>query len=84
MSHLSAHMPANYCITVQGGLDENWSDRLGMRVQVALDADGYPMTTLTGRVLDQAMLLGVLNYVYDLRLPIVRVECTGTEGSDLG
>jgi hypothetical protein len=46
-----------------------------MKVAVALDVDQHPVTTLTGEVLDQAMLLGVLNYVYDLKMPFISVEC---------
>ena len=74
MRHLTISSPANYRITVHGSLDENWSSRIGMNIQVKLDADRHPVTTLTGEVLDQAMLLGVLNYVYDLGMPIAKVE----------
>lgn len=45
-----------------------------MKVALMLDADQRPVTTLTGVVTDQAMLLGVLNYVYDLGMPIIHVE----------
>lgn len=74
LRHLSVSSPATYRIIMQGGLDESWSSRIGMRVRAGLDADRIPITTLTGEVIDQAMLLGVLNYVYDLGLPIIRVE----------
>jgi hypothetical protein len=46
-----------------------------MQVSVTLDSEQRPVTTLTGEVMDQAMLLGVLNYVYDLGMPIILVEC---------
>jgi len=36
------------------------------------------MTTLTGELIDQAALLGVLNALYNLRLTIWSVECLGT------
>ena len=45
-----------------------------MRIQVKLEADHYLVTMLTGKVLDQAMLLEVLNYVYDLGMPIDKVN----------
>lgn len=33
-----------------------------------------PVTTLTGEVRDQAALLGVLNALYDMGCPLLRVE----------
>jgi hypothetical protein len=78
LSRLTASSPACYRITVNGGLDETWSERFGMQVNVALDTDRCPVTTLTGEVLDQAMLLGVLNYIFDLGMPIIMVECLDT------
>jgi hypothetical protein len=79
MNQLSISAPAHYRITVDGGLDETWSDRLGMHVKVEFDANRHPVTTLTGEVLDRAMLLGVLNYIYDLGMPIILVEWLGVE-----
>ena len=80
MRNLTISSPAQYRITLHGSLDENWSSRIGMRVNVNHDANPYPVTILTGEVLDQAMLLGVLNYMYDLGMPIVKVEWTDAEG----
>ena len=74
MRHLSVSSPALYRITLKGGLDETWSTTLGMKVSTTRDSDQHPVTTLTGEVIDQAMLLGVLNYVYDLGMPIMLVE----------
>jgi hypothetical protein len=75
MRHITVTTPAHYRIALSGGLGENWSVTLGMQVSVALDSEQHPVTTLTGEVIDQAMLLGVLNYVYDLGMPIILVEC---------
>ncbi len=80
MRHLSISSPAQYTITLNGSLDENWSSRVGMKVKVRHDADRYPVTILTGEVLDQAMLMGVLNYVYDLGMPIIKVEWLDSDG----
>jgi hypothetical protein len=74
MRHLSVSSPAQYRITVQGGLDSSWSVTFGMKVAGALDSEHRPLTTLTGEVKDQAMLMGVLNYVYDLGMPLIAVE----------
>ena len=74
MSHLSISSPAQYRIAVQGSLDANWSATLGMHVAVGRDREQHPVTTLTGEVVDQAMLLGVLNYVLNLGMPIILVR----------
>ena len=54
-----------------------WSDRLGgLAITSREDAEfGGPVTTLEGRVLDQAALLGILNTIYEHRLPLISVEC---------
>jgi hypothetical protein len=41
-----------------------------------------PVTTLSGRLLDQAALCGVLNTLHDLRLPLLAVECEDWEPED--
>jgi hypothetical protein len=73
-------MPATYQISVQGNLPEGWSDRLGgMTITVICEADQAPVTTLSGELRDQAALLGVLNTLYDLHLPLLSVECMTDE-----
>lgn len=69
-------MPAVYRIRVVGLLDESWSGRLGgMAITNAEVADEMSLTTLSGRLLDQADLFGVLGALYDMHLPVVSVEC---------
>ena len=73
--HLKLWTPANYRIEVEGEVPESWSDRLGgMRITRRKRADQSTVTTLTGRVRDQAELSGVLNTLYELHLPILSVE----------
>jgi len=69
-------MPAGYRIQVQGYLDETWSDRLGgLTIMVNSESvNGAPATTLFGRLRDQTDLIGVLNTLYDLHLPLLSVE----------
>ena len=69
--------PATYRILVQGFLHEGYADRLGGLTIIPSDpAAEAPVTTLVGRLIDQADLLGVLNTLYGmLRLPILLVEC---------
>jgi hypothetical protein len=62
-----------YVITVQGALEPTWSDRLGgMTITVHPTADGW-VTILTGELVDQAALQGILKTVYDLGLPVISV-----------
>ncbi|MGD8500809.1 MAG: hypothetical protein PVJ86_09190 [Phycisphaerales bacterium] len=67
--------PATYCITVEGHLNDSWSDRLGdMTITTSSHGDQDVMTTLIGRVRDQAELSGVLNTLYELHLPLLTVK----------
>jgi hypothetical protein len=60
---------------VEGYVDESWSDRLGgMHITSRRRKDQTTVTTLVGRVRDQAELTGLLNSLYELHLPILSVE----------
>ena len=68
--------PATYRICVQGHLDVKWSDYTqGMTISTEYDESQNPVTILTGQLLDQAAFMGVMNALYDRRLPILSVEC---------
>ena len=70
--------PANYEIRVVGKLDENWSNRLGgLMITSSILNNQRVITTLKGNLIDQAALFGVLMTLYDLRLPLLSVECRG-------
>ena len=72
---LRIHEPATYVVRVQGVLDESWSDYCGgLSVVTEATPRGYPVTTLSGRLADQAALMGVLNHLYMLGLPLLFVE----------
>ncbi len=79
--------PACYRIRVQGALKPSWSNRLGgMSITGPDPAGPVPVTTLCGRLIDQAALLGVLNSLYNsLHMTLLSVECLGidAQGSDL-
>ena len=80
--HLKLWTPTNYRIEVEGEVPESWSDRLGgMRITRRQRADQSTVTTLIGRVKDQAELSGVLNTLYELHLPILSVENLTDENS---
>ncbi len=70
--------PSRYRIRVQGQLSMSWSSRLSdLAVTVQQAASQPPVTTLTGEVRDQAALLGVLNALYDMGCPLLKVERLG-------
>ncbi len=67
--------PATYRIVVKGGLEASLSDRLaGMRITSESRGEQKSVTTLVGRLLDQAQLSGVLNTLYEMHLPILSVD----------
>ena len=69
---VDAHVPV-YEIRVQGQLDSRWSDWFsGLAVSVD---DG--ITTLTGPVVDQAVLRGILSKIWDLNLVLISVSPIG-------
>ena len=66
--------PATYEIRVQGSIDPKWSGRLqGLGITVKEFSDRLPVTTLSGRLKDQAALLGVLNTLFALKMPLLFV-----------
>lgn len=70
----------NYVIRVQGYLEEIWSDRLGnMEITPKFKDGAAPESQLVGTLKDQAELIGVLNGIYELRLPILYVEYVGVK-----
>ena len=68
--------PATYQIRVQGRIDPNWASLLaGMTIRLITEEACPPVTTLEGELSDQAALLGVLNSLYELHLPVLLVRC---------
>ena len=73
---LAVDKPATYTIRVVGYLDENWSDRLGgLKITSSSQEEKRTVTSLSGPIIDQAALFGVLKALYDMRLPLLSVEC---------
>lgn len=70
--------PATYQIIIKGFIDESWSDRLcGMAIVHMSIKCGFPITKIHGQVLDQAELIGVLNGIFDMHLPILSLSLEG-------
>jgi hypothetical protein len=77
---ISVDQPAVYMIRVMGKLNESWSERLSGMTILSYNTvlkDGMDVTTLTGKLQDQTELAGVLNTLYNLRLPLLSVEYLG-------
>jgi hypothetical protein len=70
--------PTVYQIRLKGHLDDQWADWFG-GLTITLEENGD--TLLTGPVVDQAALFGLLKKVRDLGLPLVSIDCVepGTE-----
>ena len=63
--------PATYEIRLKGHLSDRWAGWFE-DVAIGLDEDGT--TRLTGPVIDQAALHGLLKQVRDLGLPLISVN----------
>ncbi len=71
---ISLDEPAVYEIQVQGMISEHWLsyfDEMNISVE---GVDGEAITTLIGKVVDQAALQGMLQKFYTLSLVLVKVE----------
>ena len=67
--------PAIYRIQVYGHLEDRWSTYLqGLQIEKSTEPGLISSTTLTGWLADQAALLGVLNTLYNLAMPLISVE----------
>ena len=74
------HGPSIYKIRVRGHLEGSWSDRFGgMQISESRGTDEQPETILVGRVVDQAMLSGILNSLYEMHLPVLSAECVDSD-----
>ena len=71
--------PELYEIRVRGHLDARWANRFeGLTITLEEDGD----TLLTGPVIDQAALHGLLKKVRDLGMPLVSVRPLGPDPSN--
>ena len=64
------YQPVVYEIRIKGHLGSQWTDWFG-GLTITLEEDG--VTILTGPVVDQAALYGLLRKVRDLGMPLVSV-----------
>ncbi len=75
-SSINMDLPARYTIRICGALEERWLAYYdNMDLEVEDRGMQRPITTLTGQVPDQAALIGMLTLLYDMRYPLISVEC---------
>ncbi len=77
------HEPGHYEIRIKGHLDNRWADWFE-GLTITLEDDGE--TLLTGSVVDQAALHGLLRKVRDLGMPLIsvkRIEPGQTNSSEI-
>ena len=64
-----------YQIKIQGKLNEHWSDWLtGVTISHDQSNKEAPVSTLTGPIVDQAALRGILNKLWDLNVTLLAVR----------
>ena len=64
---------ASYQIRVQGHVSRRMAARLGLSI-AEVDEPDQTVTTLSGRIVDQAALLGILNSLYGMGFSLLSVE----------
>ena len=76
-------LPGRYRIRIQGQVSVSWTSWLSdMVITTRHFASRPPLTTLTGELRDQAALMGVLNALYDMGCPLLKVERLGALPTD--
>lgn len=79
--YLRPWSPATYEIKVQGMISDTWADLYaGMRITTHNCKDESVITCLTGRMIDQQELTGVLNNLAEMHLPILSVKKINEKG----
>jgi len=74
LQQLNLDKTATYRIRVKGHLEGHWSDYLGGLSISPSDDEECAVTTLSGEVLDQAALIGIINSLYSMGFPLLSVE----------
>jgi hypothetical protein len=75
VDHLKFSTPATYVIVVKGFLDESWSERFGgMRITNEVSGSVSPVAELAGEVRDQTELIGMINSLYEMHMPLMSLN----------
>lgn len=64
-----------YQIKINGRLDQLWLDWFdGMQISTEKIETGNPLTVLTGPVIDQVALRGLLTKIWDLNMELISLQ----------
>ena len=75
--------PSAYVIQVQGPVSDHLADYLGcLSIAVSGEPD-QPVTTLSGQVIDQAALMGVLNNLYGMGYALLNFEIQSIHSTEV-
>ena len=66
--------PIYYEIRIAGHLSRERADWFGLSIRVEPSQEGPSVTTLSGPVVDQSALFGILNRIRDLGLKLISVN----------
>ena len=73
--NLNMYESAVFTIPSQGEVDEDWSEYFDAQsLSVEADEAGLSVTTLISEPVDQAALIGIINRLNDIALPLISVE----------
>jgi len=75
--HQTISEPLRYQISLRGEIDQtriDWFAKLGLGATQADTAEGL-ITILTGQIIDQSHLRGILNKLWDLNFEVIQVNC---------
>ena len=76
---LTMYDPAVFGVRVQGVLDKSWCEYFATQsISAKVDEAGLSSTTLISEPADQATLIGMINYLNRLGLPLLSVQCLPT------
>lgn len=72
---LNMHEPAVFRICIQGELNESWFEYFcAQSVSVEVDEAGNAVTVIISEPMDQGALVGLVNHLNALGIPLISVE----------
>ena len=72
---LNMHEPAVFRIRIQGELDESWFDYFSAQTtSVERDRVGNVVSVIISEPIDQGALIGLVNHLNALGIPLISVE----------
>lgn len=66
-----------YTIRIEGGIDDALAGWIGpVQIERSREADGRSIATLTGEIVDQAALVGLVRHLHGLGIVLLSIERT--------